>query len=132
MATHQQYRQGLAQSRDMGGFIAFLATSASADAGHVIASSLIDSTPNISPRYGGQWLYGGRHRHAEHFCGVWRDRDADRHKGRVDGIGWQHWPVSIRGAYELYADFAAQAADRLVRLWIGADTVDRRDVQRQI
>jgi hypothetical protein len=42
----------------MGGFIAFLATTISADAGHIIASSLIDSTPNISSRYGGWWLYG--------------------------------------------------------------------------
>lgn len=61
MANLQQYRQALASSRDMGGYVPITATSTSVSSTkekEIICSALIDDTPNVSSRYANAWVYG--------------------------------------------------------------------------
>lgn len=75
MPTLQQYRQSLASSRDLGGYIAFTATSTSASSTatkEIICSSLIDDTPNVTGRYAGIWLYGTSDGTVDTLAGIQR------------------------------------------------------------
>lgn len=59
MPTLQQYRQAVAASEDLGGYIPFASTSASSATNEVICSALAtDETPNPSSRHAGAWLLG--------------------------------------------------------------------------